>query len=40
MVTSLQDEDDTPFILQAKLDPKQLDAWAKDHAYLIKPTAR
>ena len=29
-----------PFILQVKLDPKQLDAWAKDPAYLIKPTAR
>jgi hypothetical protein len=29
-----------PFILQAKLDPKQLDAWAKDPAYLIKPAAR
>lgn len=29
-----------PFILQAKLDPRQLDAWAKDPARLIKKPAR
>jgi len=29
-----------PFILQARLDPKQLDAWAKDPARLTKPAAR
>jgi len=29
-----------PFILQAKLDPKQLDAWAKDPARWLKPPAR
>jgi hypothetical protein len=29
-----------PFILQARLDPKQLDAWSKDPARLTKPIAR
>jgi hypothetical protein len=29
-----------PFILQAKLDPRQLDAWSKDPAHLLKPAAR
>lgn len=27
-----------PFILQARLDPKQLDAWARDPERLVKPT--
>lgn len=26
-----------PFILQARLDPKQLDTWSKEPAHLTKP---